>query len=260
MHIDLTGKRIAVTGAARGIGGALVRVLASEGAVVAALDVLDDLGSKLADDASTRGPGRVRYLHCDVTSRQEVTAAFDACARDLGGLDGLVHAAGVETRTPAENITDAEWQTVLDVSLTGAFLTNQAAFDLMRASGGGRILNFASGAGLEPFPGAAHYSAAKAGVIGWSRSVAHAWGQHGLTVNTIVPAMWTPLYQSSREHFTAEELVRHDALMAERIPLGGRLGDPDRDLAPMLLVLLSDAASFVTGQIFCIDGGLSHVR
>lgn len=260
MHIDLAGTRIAVSGGARGIGAAVVRALAAEGAAVMVLDVLDDLGTQLADETNGRGQGRVRYFHCDVTSRDDVTAAFGAFARDLGGLDGLVHAAGIETRTLPEDISDGEWHGVVDVSLTGAFLTNQAAFGLMRAGGGGRILNFASAAGLEPFAGAAHYSAAKAGVIGWSRSVAHAWGRHGITVNTIAPAMWSPMYEATRDHFTPEELERHDELMAARIPLGGRLGDADRDLAPLLVVLLSDVARFVTGQIFCIDGGLSHVR
>lgn len=259
MHVDLTGSRIIVTGGARGIGESLVRVLCAEGALVAVLDVLDDAGQAVAGSATAAGPGRAVYHSCDVTSRSSVTEVFAAVAADFGGLDSLVHGAGVETRTPAEELTDAEWDHVIDVSLRGAFLTNQAAFPLLQA-GGGRILNVASGAGLDPFPGAAHYSAAKAGVMAWTRSVAHEWGRHGITLNAIVPAMWTPMYQATRDHLTPEQLAAHDIFMAGRIPVGGKLGDPTTDLAPVIVTLLSDVTHFVTGQIICIDGGLSSVR
>ncbi len=260
MQIDLTGCRVIVTGGARGIGAAVVRALAAEGANVCSLDVLDELGVEVAAKATAEGPGRVDYQCCDITSREEVEAVFGKVGHALGGLDALVAAAGVENRVPAESITDEQWERVVEVSLRGTYLTNQAAFGLLRAVGGGRILNFASGAGMDPFPGAAHYAAAKAGVIGWTRSVAHEWGRHNITVNAIAPGMWTPMYESSRAHFTSEQLQAHDQLMASRIPLGGKLGDPNSDLAPLLTVLLSDVSRFVTGQIICIDGGLSSVR
>lgn len=255
---QLQGKRIVVTGGARGIGASLTRACVREGASVVALDVLDEAGEQVA--AGAEGPGSARYRHCDVTRRADVTRVFGEAAAELGGLDALVHGAGVETRRPAEELTDADYDAVLDVSLRGAFLTNQAAFPHLCAAGGGRILNFGSGASLDPFPGAAHYSAAKAAVAAWTRTIAHEWGKHGITANTVVPAMWTPMYEATRAHMDAERLVAHDAFMAGRIPVGGRLGSADDDLAPVVLFLLSDASHFMTGQIVCVDGGLSSVR
>ncbi len=111
MHVDLTGSRIIVTGGARGIGESLVRVLCAEGALVAVLDVLDDAGQAVAGSATAAGPGRAVYHSCDVTSRSAVTEVFAAVAADFGGLDSLVHGAGVETRAPAEEITDASGAT-----------------------------------------------------------------------------------------------------------------------------------------------------
>jgi NAD(P)-dependent dehydrogenase (short-subunit alcohol dehydrogenase family) len=256
--VQLDGKRILVTGGARGIGASTVRALVTEGASVGVLDVLDDEGAELVSGLA--GPGRALYRHCDVTRRVEVEATVAELADVFGGLDGLVHGAAVETRSPAEDLTDAAWDAVLDVSLRGTFLTNQAVFPHLRDAGGGRILNFASGAALDPFPRAAHYAAAKAGVIAWTRSVAHEWGTYGITLNSIVPAMWTPMYEATRGHMTPEQLAAHDAFMAARIPVGGRLGDPDRDLAPVLVFLLSDASRFVTSQIIAVDGGLSFLR
>jgi NAD(P)-dependent dehydrogenase (short-subunit alcohol dehydrogenase family) len=254
----LEHRRIVVTGGARGIGASTVRALVREGAAVAVLDVLVEAGEELV--ATVEGPGRAFFLRCDVGRRADVEQAFRTAVDDLGGLDGLVHVAGVETRAPAEDLTDDDWDRVLDVSLRGAFLTNQAAFPHLVEAGGGRVLNFASGAGMDPFPGAAHYSAAKAGVVAWTRTVAHEWGRHGITCNSVVPAMWTPMYDATRAHLDAGQLAAHDAFMAARIPLGGRLGSADDDLAPVLVFLLSEASHFMTGQVVCVDGGLSSVR
>lgn len=257
---QLDGSRIVVTGGAQGIGASAVRALVREGARVVSLDVRDDEGRRGALDATVEGPGTAEFVACDVRRRDQVTAAFAEAVGLLGGLDGLVHAAGVESRGPAEDLTDEQWDTVLGVNLTGTFLTNQTAFPYLCEAGGGRILNFGSGAALEPFPRAAHYSAAKAGVMAWTRTVAHAWGQHGITVNAVVPAMRTPLYEATRASMTPDQLTAHDALLASRLPLGGALGEPDRDLAPVLVFLLGPGARFITGQFVAVDGGLSHAR
>jgi NAD(P)-dependent dehydrogenase (short-subunit alcohol dehydrogenase family) len=190
-----------------------------------------------------------------------VGEAFRASVDELGGLDALVHAAGVERASPAELMTDQEWDLIMDVNLRGTFLTNQAAFPYLRAAGGGRILNFGSGAAMVPYVGAAHYSASKAAVASWTRTIAHEWGRHGITANALTPAMWTPMYDDHRARLAAEDrLEGHDAQMAAMIPVGGRLGDPDADLAPALVFLLGDGARFITAQIIAIDGGLVPVR
>ncbi|CAN7759318.1 SDR family NAD(P)-dependent oxidoreductase [Pseudorhodoferax sp. LjRoot39] len=251
----LTKHRVIVTGTAGGIGASAVRALVAAGAQVAALDVADAAGREVAAGATAQGPGTAHYLHCDIRDRGEVERAFAAAAERLGGLDALVNIAGVERAAPAEQIADADWDLMFDVNARGTLHTNQAAFAHLRERGG-RILNFASAAGVMGLPGCAHYSAAKAAVLGWTRTVAKEWARHGITVNALAPGMWTPMYEAHRARMSAEELQAHDTMMARAIPLGGRLGDPDRDMAPVLVFLLGEGARFITGQTLAVDGGL----
>ncbi len=255
----LRGKRYILTGTASGIGASALRALAVAGADVVGFDVNDEAGEEQArragEAARAAGGGVVRYRHCNVARRAEVDAAFDAAVAELGGLDGLIHIAGVERKSPAEAITDEDWDLMFDVNARGTFLSNQAAFRHLREHGG-RIVNFASAAAVMGLPGCAHYSAAKAAVLGWTRTVAKEWARHGITVNAVAPGMWTPMYATFRSRLDADELKAHDAMMGQLIPLGGRLGDPDRDLAPVLVFLASDGARFITGQLLPVDGGL----
>jgi len=247
----LAGRRIIVTGGASGIAAAAVRAYAREGARVASLDVNDPAGREVVAAA---GPNAA-YYHCDVSRRAEVTAVFDRAVAALGGLDVLANVAGVERGTPAEDIPDDEWDLIFDVHARGTMLTNQAAFRHMRDHGG-RIINFGSGAAVRGQRGSAHYSAAKAAVMAWTRTVAQEWARYGITVNTVVPAIWTPMYDAHRARMSAEELAIHDLTMQHVVPLGGRLGDPDRDLAPVMLFLAGDGPRFMTGQAFVVDGGM----
>jgi NAD(P)-dependent dehydrogenase (short-subunit alcohol dehydrogenase family) len=257
----LTGKRIIVTGGARGIGAASVRVFAAEGARVASLDILDDAGSQVADEAAAKGPGTALFRHCDVTDRKQVDRVFAEVVAALGGLDVLASIAGVEGNAPAADITEEEWDRVFAVNVKGTLFTNQAAFRAMRASQvGGRIINVGSDAGLLGQPNSAHYSASKGAVMSWTRTAAAEWGRDNITVNSLLPAMWTPMYDEFRAHMTPEALAGHDATMAAVIPLGGRLGDPDRDLGPVMVFLASDGSRFITGQLISVNGGLNSVR
>ena len=247
----LAGRRIIVTGGASGIAAAAVRAYAREGARVASLDVNDAAGREVAAEAGSNAT----YYHCDVSRRAEVTSVFDRAVAALGGLDVLANVAGVERGTPAEDIPDDEWDLIFDVHARGTMLTNQAAFRHMRDHGG-RIINFGSGAAVRGQRGSAHYSAAKAAVMAWTRTVAQEWARYGITVNTVVPAIWTPMYDAHRARMSAEELAIHDLTMQHVVPLGGRLGDPDRDLAPVMLFLAGDGPRFMTGQAFVVDGGM----
>jgi NAD(P)-dependent dehydrogenase (short-subunit alcohol dehydrogenase family) len=249
--MQLTGRRIIVTGGAHGIGAATARAYAAEGARVAVLDVDDDAGRRSAE---TAGHGAV-YHHCDVSQRAEVDTVFDQVAATLGGLDVLAHVAGAEGGAPAEAITDAEWDRIFAVNVKGTLYTNQAAFRHMQA-GGGRIVNFGSGAGIRGQRGAAHYSASKGAVMSWTRTVAQEWARHGISVNGVVPAIWTRMYDSHRSRMSEPERAIHDATMAHVIPLGGKLGDPDRDLAPVMVFLAGEGARFMTGQAVVVDGGM----
>jgi NAD(P)-dependent dehydrogenase (short-subunit alcohol dehydrogenase family) len=255
----LTGKRMIVAGAARGIGASAVRSLARAGATVAALDLDQAGGEAVAHEAGHLGPGRVRFYQCNIAERAQTSAIFETAITDMGGLDALLHVAGIQRYTPAESISDEEWNLVMDVNAGGVRITNQAAFPHLKAAGG-RIVNFASAAGATGLRGCAHYSASKGAVLAWTRAIAQEWARFGITANAIAPAMWTPMYDTTRGLLNPDELEAHDRMMAAAIPLGGRLGDPDRDMAPVLVFLLGDGARFITGQTLAVDGGLMMVR
>ncbi|HLK12487.1 MAG TPA: SDR family oxidoreductase [Candidatus Binatia bacterium] len=247
----LRDKRIVVTGGASGIGAATVAAYAHEGARVAVLDVDDAGGGRVVAQAGTAA----RYEHCDVADRAAVFAVFDRAVAWLGGLDVLAHVAGVERAAAAEDITEAEWDLLLGVNAKSTLFTNQAAFHHLRDRGG-RIINFGSAAALRGQRGGAHYAAAKAAVLAWTRTVAQEWARYGITINAVLPAMWTPMYEAYRARLSPEELAMHDLGLQHAIPLGGRLGDPARDLAPLMVFLAGDGARFITGQAFCVDGGM----
>ncbi|MBT9475166.1 SDR family NAD(P)-dependent oxidoreductase [Polaromonas sp.] len=253
--MNVLNKRVIVTGSSSGIGASALKALTAAGAKVVGMDLNDEAGHSIAATASEAGPGQAHYLRCDVSQRQEVEAAFGAAVRQLGGLDVLVNIAGVERKSPAESISQEDWDLMFDVNARGTLNTNQAAFTHLRERGG-QIINFASAAGVMGVPGLAHYSASKAAVLGWTRTAAKEWGKYGITVNAVAPAMWTPMYEKFRERLDGVQLKAHDDMMAGLIPLGGRLGDPDHDMAPVLLFLVSDAAHFITGQTLAVDGGL----
>ncbi|AYJ84754.1 SDR family oxidoreductase (plasmid) [Sphingomonas paeninsulae] len=251
---DLTGQRIIVTGGASGMGAALLAPLAKAGARVVSLDLNEAAGRSEAQAAGIAG-----FVRCDVSDKASVDAAFGEASALLGGLDSLVHAAGI---APASPLPKSRLTHGIRYSLStraGTMLTNQAAFRLLSASGG-RIINFASGAGVSGLPNKAHYSATKGAVIAWSRTAAKEWGQHNVTVNMIAPAISTPMYARTRSEMSDERLAALDARLAADMPIDGRLGEADRDLVPLMLFLCTDGARFITGQIFAVDGGLLMVR
>lgn len=250
---DITGLRIIVTGGASGMGEAMVNDFAHHGAKVVSLDVSDEAGRAIADAAGAA------YEHCDVSDEVSVQAAIAHSVELLGGLDVLVHAAGVAPGAPAEAITLSGWEKVFAINARGTFLTNQVAFEYLKGNGG-RIINFASAAGISGLPNKAHYSATKGAVLAWSRTIAKEWGKYGITVNCIAPAIETPMYLKTRSLMDADALAALDARLASDMPIDGKLGDPDRDLAPVLRFLAGPGSRFITGQIFAVDGGLTMVR
>jgi NAD(P)-dependent dehydrogenase (short-subunit alcohol dehydrogenase family) len=255
---SIAGLRVIVTGGASGMGAALVRDFASHGANVVSLDLNEAAGLAVVGAAASAA-GSVAFVRCDVADVASVTLAFGLAIETLGGLDCLVHAAGIAPGSPAEAITSEAWDQVFAINARGTMLTNQAAFERLKA-GGGRIINFASGAALNGYPGKAHYAASKGAVLSWTRSVAKEWGRYGITVNAIAPAISTPMYQETRSLMSADALAAHDARMASDMPIDGKLGDPDRDLAPLMRFLAGAGSRFITGQVFAVDGGLAMVR
>jgi NAD(P)-dependent dehydrogenase (short-subunit alcohol dehydrogenase family) len=172
-------------------------------------------------------------------------------AAAMGGLDVLVNVAGVQRAKPAEQLTAEDLDFLIDINLRGTIYTNQAAFEAMRDGGTGAILNLGSDAGLTPIAGLAGYSATKGGVMAWTRTVADEFGRRGIRVNSVVPAIQTPMTENG-----AKDRGERYA----KVPLGGWLGDADRDFAPVMVFLASDGARFINGQIIAVNGGLGMVR
>jgi len=256
--MQLEGKRIIVTGGASGIAAATVLAYAREGASVVSVDINDDAGRAFAEQADGLGPGSVSYEHCDISNQDEVNRVFDAAVEKMGGLDALANIAGNEAQKPAEDVTGADIDKIFNVHVKGTFFTNAAAYRAMQHTGGS-IINASSGAGVTGYPGSPVYSAAKAAVLGYVRTVAFDWGSKLIRINAILPAAETDM---TKEHFGAmdpETLAHYKAIYASKIPLGGWLGTVEQ-VASVNVFLASDASSFVTGQAISVDGGWTMVR
>ncbi|MDP1632550.1 MAG: SDR family oxidoreductase [Caulobacter sp.] len=250
----LRGRRIIITGGASGMGEGLVRAFPAYGATVVSMDL-----DAVAGEAVAAAAGALAFLPVDVCDAVSVRNAVDAAVARMGGLDVLIHAAGVAPSARAEDMSLDFWNRVIAVNATGTMLMNQAVFPHLK-SAGGAILNFASAAGVNGHPGKAAYAAAKGAVLSWNRSIAAEWASHRITVNAIAPAIWTPMYDKTRSEMSAEDLALHDAQKLRAIPLGGKLGDVARDFTPVMTFLASEGARFMTGQIIAIDGGMVMSR
>jgi len=243
----LAGRRALVTGAATGIGTAAVKSFLAAGA-----DVVGFFHTTPPPDELSE---RCRWVRCDVRDRGSVGMAFDEAASMLGGLDVLLHAAGTWRPSIPESLPDDELNLVLDANLRSTILTNQAAFEHMRDSGG-NIVNLGSGEGVRGNPIAPAYAVAKAGVHAWTRSAATAWGKFGVTVNALAPAVATAGADRLWEHLGEERAAAMKAGLRATMPLRGELGDPEADLGPVMVFLAGTGARFMTGQLIAVNGGL----
>ena len=254
----LEGKRIIVTGAARGMGEATVLAYVAAGAKVVAMDINDDPGQQVVNAAS--GPGSARYMHVDVSDKESVEAAFLAAAEEMGGLDVLAHPAAIQAGSDPGEVSVDHWDNMFAINVRGTMIANQVAYHHIKQAGGGSIINFGSISGQRPEPGAAAYSATKGAVHSWTRSAAGAWGGDGVRVNAILPAMATPMYKEAMALLNEEQATAAWWQNHQSIALGNKYGDPLTDLGPVMVFFASDASRFITGQLIPVDGGQTSTR
>jgi 3-oxoacyl-[acyl-carrier protein] reductase len=232
-----------VTGGAGGLGAVISRELAARGVTVAVADIALDRAEATAGEIGGKAIG----VALDVTSSSDVDALVGQLTADHGRVDILVNCAGFPVDRPLVKMTDDEWRTVLDVCLFGTFATSRAVAPGMIEREYGRIVNLSSRAYLGN-PGQANYSAAKAGVIGLTKSLAKELGRHGITVNAIAPGMIETEMVRSHPKF---EMIAERAIKDNSIK---RLGIPE-DVASAVVYLASPEAGFVSGDVIHVSGG-----
>ena len=245
---DLTGRSALVTGAAGGIGSAVAQALAGAGAAVLVTDVDGDAAAAVAGRIAVAG-GKADSAVLDVRDRASADAAMArAAALGDGTLHILVNNAGTIAPAMFADLQEESFRRMLDIHVLGTFHCSQAALAFLRTDGTGRIINVTSSAGLVGTLGQVNYSAAKAGIIGITKSLARELARRNILVNALAPLAATPMTETIR---TNEKFA---ATMLARIPLG-RWAEP-AEIAGAFVFLASDASSFITGQVLPVDGGL----
>ncbi|MCO8255044.1 SDR family oxidoreductase [Haladaptatus sp. AB618] len=251
----LGGRSAVVTGAASGIGRAIARTFAEQGADVVVADVRDDPredGAKTHERIEEETDAHAVFVQCDVSDPAAVTAAVDTAVDEFGGIDVMVNNAGIVGPTaPVTDIDPDAYQRLLDINLNGVFFGSQAAARRMREDDGGSIVNVSSIAGIQGYSDLSPYCASKGGIRLLTYSLAAELGADGIRVNAIHPGV-------IETAMTTEDVptigTESGEQMRQSIPLG-RFGTPD-DIADTALYLASDLASYVTGESIIVDGGM----
>jgi len=258
--MDLKDKKIVVTGSGRGMGEATLKVYVEAGANVIGMDIKDEIGFSACKAANNNGPGSASYMHIDVSDQESVENSFSKAVENLGGLDVLAHPAGIQKSSDAGNVSVEDWDHMFAVNVRGTMLTNQVAHRYMKETGGGSIINFGSISGQRPEPSAAAYSSAKGAVHSWTRTAAGTWGKDNVRVNAILPAIATPMFEEAVASLTESENAANYWVNFRSIFIGGKYGDAEKDLGPVMVFFASEASRFITGQLIPVDGGQTNVR
>ncbi|MBU9742245.1 D-threitol dehydrogenase [Lachnospiraceae bacterium ASD3451] len=241
----LDGKTAVITGGASGIGHASAQMLSEKGARIVLIDLnpdVENIAKEIAPDALG--------LQVDISRNVEIQAAVDKILTDVGNIDILCNIAGMGSGSPADEISENEFRSVINVNLSAAFFLSQAVGKTMIEAGkGGRIINMASQAGVVALYGHVAYSASKAGLLAVTRDLALEWGKYGITCNAVSPTVvLTPM---ARDYWVGERGAAHLA----QIPTG-RFAEMD-EIAAAVAFLASDAAQMINGHNLVVDGGFT---
>jgi 3-oxoacyl-[acyl-carrier protein] reductase len=247
----LAGRVAVVTGAGQGLGRAIAIRYAAEGARVAVVDINADTAHAVAEEITAAG-GTAAAIACDVSDRAAVDDAAARTSADLGPINVLVSNAGLTRPAMLWKMTDEQWSTVLNIHLNGAFYWLQAVVPGMQEAKKGSIIFTTSSAGLNGTIGQINYASAKAALLGMTRSAARELASYNIVVNAVAPAAATPMTEGLRNN----DKLNDNYL--QRIPLK-RWAEPE-EIAGTYVFLASDEATYMTGQVLAIDGGLVMVR
>jgi NAD(P)-dependent dehydrogenase (short-subunit alcohol dehydrogenase family) len=248
ISFGLEGRVVVVTGGSQGIGEACTRRLVADGAMVSLWDLADERGQALAMSLR-EGGARVDYQRCDVSDKAQVDAALAATLAHFGRIDGLVNNAGIFKAAAFLDISEADWDAVISVNLKGSFLVGQAVARVMAAAGRGAIVNMSSVNGTLTIPSIASYNVSKGGINQLTRVMALSLADQGVRVNAVAPG--TIATELARAAVLTSDEAK--ARIMSRTPMK-RLGEPS-EIADAVAWLLSDASSYVTGEIVVVDGG-----
>lgn len=237
-----------VTGAGQGLGASIAAAYAREGAKVAVIDLGPEAAERVAEEIVAQG-GEAIAVACDVSDREQVEAMAARVNETWGRIDILVNNAGITRTAMLHRMTREQWDQVLGVHLTGSFNCLQAVVGGMIERGYGRIIYVTSAAGVLGTIGQINYSAAKAGILGMTKSTAKELARYNITANAIAPGAATPMTETIRTDDRFKEKY------LDRIPMG-RWAQPE-EVAPVFVFFASDASSYVTGQVLAADGGMT---
>jgi len=243
VRIDLSGRSALVTGSTRGIGRSIAETLAGCGAKVAVVG----RDRTRADDVAKQLPGTAKGFACDVSDVASVTKLVEEVEKELGTIDILVNNAGLTRDNLLMRLKDDDWNAVIDANLRGAFVAIRAATRGMMKRRWGRVINIASIVGIVGNKGQANYAASKAGLIGLTKSVAKELASRNILANAVAPGF-------IETDMTAAMTPEARTTLAQQIPLE-RLGTPN-DIAGVVGFLASEYATYITGQVFVVDGGM----
>jgi 3-oxoacyl-[acyl-carrier protein] reductase len=248
MEKRFAGKVAIVTGGSRGIGEAIVRRLAAEGARVYATFNSNEEKAKAIQDELTSSGLSVRFLKVEVSSEQSVKELVDEVIKEVGRVDVLVNNAGITRDTLLMRMSEKDWDDVIDTNLKGAFLCCKAVCRTMMSQRKGKIINISSIVGINGNSGQANYCSSKAGVIGLTKSLAKELASRNILVNCIAPGfvetdMTEKLTEQQRNAFATLIPLKRAALVEE--------------IASVVAFFVSDDSNYVTGQVLCVDGGLA---